>query len=109
MSVEGTAAGNLASPRKPEADARRDGLASRCGRKRSRIGREPPSADVANCTPGTVVDIGYLGDLSIYKLRIRDGSLVRAAVANAGRRPSAAIGFGRAGLAELGRPTPRSC
>jgi TOBE domain len=31
-----------------------------------------------------VVDIGYLGGTSVYKLRIRDGSLVRAAVANTG-------------------------
>ena len=31
-----------------------------------------------------MVDIGYLGEMSIYKLRIRDGALVKAAIANTG-------------------------
>ncbi|MGO9047628.1 MAG: ABC transporter ATP-binding protein [Xanthobacteraceae bacterium] len=91
LSVEGTAAGNLRAWAKPEADPGSIvWLAVRP--EKVRISREPPVADVANCTSGTVVDIGYLGGMSIYKLRIRDGSLVRAAVANAGgsERP---IGF----------------
>ena len=73
-----------------------------------RISREPPSPDVANCTAGTVVDIGYLGGISIYKLRIRDGSLVRAAVANVGG-VERADRFRRASVAELARPKPRPC
>ena len=54
--------------------------------------REAPVPEGVNCTSATVVDIGYLGGVSTYKLRIRDGSLVRAAVANVGgtERP---IGF----------------
>ncbi len=91
LSVEGTAAGNLRAWAKPEADPGSIvWLAVRP--EKVRISREPPVADVANYTSGTVVDIGYLGGMSIYKLRIRDGSLVRAAVANAGgsERP---IGF----------------
>jgi putrescine transport system ATP-binding protein len=37
-----------------------------------------------NCVAATVADIGYFGDSSVYKLRIRDGSLLKAAVANLG-------------------------
>ena len=85
LSVEGTAAGSFAPGAKPDADARRDGLG------RGAAGKSPhqPRAAVPgldNCVAGTVVDIGYLGGISIYKLRIRDGSLVRAAVANVGGR-----------------------
>ena len=91
LSVEGTPAGSLRAGIKPEADPGAVvWLAVRP--ERIRISREQPALDAANCTSGTVVDIGYLGDMSIYKLRIRDGSMVRAAVANAGgvERP---IGF----------------
>ena len=40
---------------------------SRCGRKRSRIAREPPVPAATTASRATVVDIGYLGDMSIYK------------------------------------------
>ena len=56
-------------------------------------GREPPLPGLDNCVAATVADIGYLGDISIYKLRIRDGSQVRAAIANVGGRPERAAGF----------------
>ena len=91
LSVEGTPAGNLRSGTKPEAEPGAIvWLAVRP--EKVRISREAPVPEVGNCTSGTVVDIGYLGGMSVYKLRIRDGSLVRAAVANAGgvERP---IGF----------------
>ncbi len=48
-----------------------------------RITHEPPP-DLENCVAGTVVDIGYLGDLSIYNLLISDGSRMKAAIANSG-------------------------
>jgi len=57
-----------------------------------RLTPEPPSDEIENVVPGTVIDIGYLGDLSIYKLRIADGSNLKAAVVNTGRRPERAIG-----------------
>ena len=41
----------------------------------------------------TVVDIGYLGDLSIYKLRCDGGVQIKAAVANTGRSAKSAIGW----------------
>jgi putrescine transport system ATP-binding protein len=91
LSVEGTAAGNLRAASKPEADPGAVvWLAVRP--EKVRITREAPVPEGVNCTSATVVDIGYLGGVSTYKLRIRDGSLVRAAVANVGgaERP---IGF----------------
>jgi putrescine transport system ATP-binding protein len=52
--------------------------------ERMRLTRDrPPAHD--NCLAGTVVEIGYLGDLSVYRIRIADGSRVTATIANAGR------------------------
>jgi putrescine transport system ATP-binding protein len=83
LSVEGTAAGNLRVATKPEAvPGAIVWVAVRP--EKVRISREPPEPGLANCIAGAVVEIGYLGDVSVYKLRIRDGSLVRAAVANVG-------------------------
>ncbi len=91
LSVEGTPAGNLRVATKPAAaPGAMVWVAVRP--EKVRISREPPSADLANCIPGAVVEIGYLGDVSVYKLRIRDGSLVRAAVANVDGA-ARAIGF----------------
>ena len=47
----------------------------------------------ANSIAATVVDIGYLGDLSIYKLRCDGGTQIKAAVANTGRSSEEAIGW----------------
>ena len=91
LSVEGTAAGNLRAGTKPEADPGAVvWLAVRP--EKVRISRGTPVPEGVNCTTATVVDVGYLGGVSIYKLRIRDGSLVRAAVANVGGRERP-IGF----------------
>ena len=43
--------------------------------------QQPPPE---NCAAGTIVDIGYLGELTIYKLRLADGAIVTAAIANTG-------------------------
>ena len=91
LRVEGTAAGNLCAGTKPEADPGAVvWLAVRP--EKVRISRGAPVPEGVNCSSATVVDIGYLGGVSIYKLRIRDGSLVRAAVANVGGRERP-IGF----------------
>jgi putrescine transport system ATP-binding protein len=41
--------------------------------------------NAANVVRGRVVDIGYLGGISIYKVRLNDGALLKAAVANVAR------------------------
>ena len=50
-----------------------------------RIASEAPRPPRENCAAGTIVDIGYLGELSIYKVRLADGAIVTAAIANTGR------------------------
>jgi putrescine transport system ATP-binding protein len=83
-SVEGTAAGRLrvaasidAAPGAPIWVAVRP--------ERMRMSHEKPSPGLENCIAATVVEVGYLGDLSIYRLRVADGSRLKAAIANSGR------------------------
>ncbi len=47
-----------------------------------RIAHAPPAGARANCVAGQVWDIGYLGDVSIYKVRLDNGFVVKAAAAN---------------------------
>ena len=90
LSVEGTAAGRLRVAAK--ADAEPGAMVWVAVRpEKVRITREPPLPGLDNCVAGTVVDIGYLGDISIYKLRIRDGSQVRAARRQRRRRRRAYV------------------
>ena len=49
-----------------------------------RIGRDVPPAS-ANAVEGEVAEIGYLGDFSIYKVRLADGFVMEAAAANVTR------------------------
>ncbi|HUZ33532.1 MAG TPA: ABC transporter ATP-binding protein [Xanthobacteraceae bacterium] len=83
VSIEGTAAGRLRVAAKPAAaPGAMVWVAVRP--ERLRINRQPPLPGLDNCVAATVVDIGYFGDSSVYKLRIRDGSLLKAAIANLG-------------------------
>jgi putrescine transport system ATP-binding protein len=89
MSVEGTAAGRLRVAAK--ADAAPGQVVWVAVRpEKVRIGHAPPPG-LDNCVAATVVDIGYLGDMSLYKLRTRDGSQVKAAIANVGRPAEGAV------------------
>jgi putrescine transport system ATP-binding protein len=47
-----------------------------------RISQEPPAMAGANCVAGQVWDIGYLGDVSIYKVRLDNGFVMKATAAN---------------------------
>jgi putrescine transport system ATP-binding protein len=85
LSVEDTAAGRLRVAAKPDvASGAMVWVAVRP--EKVRISREPALPALDNCVAGTVVDVGYLGGLSIYKLRIHDGSQVKVASANVGGR-----------------------
>jgi putrescine transport system ATP-binding protein len=82
-SVEGTAVGRLQVAAK--IDAEPGAVVWVAVRpERMRIAREPPPQHSENAFPGMVADIGYLGDVTIYRLRTADGANVRAAVANTG-------------------------
>ena len=50
-----------------------------------RIAQEAPGGVEENCVAGEVTDIGYLGDLSIYKVRLDSGTIMKTAVANVTR------------------------
>jgi len=91
VSVEGTAAGRLRVAGKARAEPGTMVWAA-VRPEKVRVTREPPSG-ADNCVAGTVADIGYLGEISVYKLRIRDGSLVKAAIANVGGRAERAVTF----------------
>ena len=92
QSVEGTAAGRVRAAAKVDAEPGKVVWAA-VRPEQVRIAREPPLPGLDNCVPGTVLDIGYLGDTSIYQVRVRDGSLVKAAIANVGRGAGRAVTF----------------
>ena len=52
----------------------------------------PPPCD--NGLTGTVEEIAYLGDVSIYHLRIAGGALVEAQLTNRARRGAAPLSWG---------------
>jgi putrescine transport system ATP-binding protein len=56
-----------------------------------RIALEQPEQAV-NCVDGQVVDVGYLGDVSVYQVRLRGGVMMKATVANLTRMIERPIG-----------------
>jgi putrescine transport system ATP-binding protein len=60
--------------------------------ERMRITREKPSPGVENCLAAKVVEVGYLGDLSIYQLHTASDARIKAAVANSGREVDRGFG-----------------
>ena len=50
-----------------------------------RIAAAVSGADDVNAVRGRVWDIGYLGDKSVYKIRLADGTQMKASVANVTR------------------------
>lgn len=57
-----------------------------------RIATAPPAGG-ENRVAGRVIDIAYLGDISVYKVRLDDGASMKASVANATRLVERAIGW----------------
>jgi putrescine transport system ATP-binding protein len=58
-----------------------------------RIGDAPPANANENCVAGRVWDIGYLGDLSTYKVRLDNGFVMQAAAANVTRLVERPVGW----------------
>ncbi|MGA7452802.1 MAG: ABC transporter ATP-binding protein [Rhodoplanes sp.] len=58
-----------------------------------RLALTPPPANALNTVSGRVVDIGYLGDISVYKVRLDDGATMKASVTNAVRLAERPIGW----------------
>jgi len=61
--------------------------------EKMRISPVPPATIDPNCLAGTVWDIGYLGNVSMYKIRLDDGSIIKAAVPNMTRFVERPIGW----------------
>jgi putrescine transport system ATP-binding protein len=57
-----------------------------------RIARDEPSA-ADNSVAGEVLDIGYLGDMSLYRVKLDSGAIVKAASVNVTRLPQRPIGW----------------
>jgi putrescine transport system ATP-binding protein len=85
-SIEGTAAGRLRTAGKVDAEPGAPVWAAVRPEKIA-MTRQPPASSGDNCLAATVVDIGYLGDMSLYKVRLAGGAQMKAAIANIGRRP----------------------
>ncbi|HEY1362217.1 MAG TPA: ABC transporter ATP-binding protein [Xanthobacteraceae bacterium] len=58
-----------------------------------RIGREQPSGRDGNRLAGQVAQISYLGDLSLYQVRLESGFVMKAALPNVLRLDQAPIGL----------------
>jgi putrescine transport system ATP-binding protein len=58
-----------------------------------RIAHTAPPEKVMNAIPGEVWDIAYLGDMSLYVVRLASGKLVRATLLNADRTVEKPIGW----------------
>ncbi|MGA2893931.1 MAG: ABC transporter ATP-binding protein [Xanthobacteraceae bacterium] len=91
-SVEGTALGRIRVAAKIDAEVGATVWVA-VRPEKLRITAGEPQAGLDNCAAATVVDIGYLGDLSIYKLRTDAGVPIKAALANTGRLTESAIGW----------------
>jgi putrescine transport system ATP-binding protein len=59
-----------------------------------RLAATKPEGIGENCVSGRVHDIAYLGDISLYKIKLDDGSLTTASLANASRQIDRQIGWG---------------
>jgi putrescine transport system ATP-binding protein len=82
--VESTAAGLLRGLACPDAKPG-DTVWVALRPEKVRIGREPPPTTGENCVAGQVENIAYLGDLSIYKVRLDTGFVLKVTVANVAR------------------------
>jgi putrescine transport system ATP-binding protein len=82
--VESTATGQLRGLACPDAKPG-DTVWVALRPEKVRIGREPPPTTGENCVAGQLENIAYLGDLSIYKVRLDTGFVLKVTAANVAR------------------------
>jgi putrescine transport system ATP-binding protein len=94
--VEGTALGRLQVNAKIDAEPHATVWVA-VRPEKIRLSQRPAGSGEApgpnNSIAATVVDVGYLGDLSIYKLQTEAGVPLRAAIANTGSLTARGIGW----------------
>lgn len=84
-----TRAGRLVTARK---DGFHDGQSVSVAVRPEKIDiRHQPAGNSLNMLHGKVLDIAYLGDLSVYKVRDEHGMIVKASVANRDRRAASLL------------------
>ena len=66
------------------------------------ISREKPADGTATAWTGEVLDIGYLGNLSVYHVKLDSGKMVASTQTNQTRLVERSISLGRSGLSDLG-------
>jgi putrescine transport system ATP-binding protein len=74
--------------------AKGDAVAFAVRPEKVRISSNKPETSTANVLHGEVWDIGYLGDFSVFIVRLDDGRMFRAAQANVSRLVDRPITFG---------------
>jgi len=57
-----------------------------------RLGNGRAAGETFNALGGTVQEIGYRGDMSVYKVRLGDNSSIKVALANSGGPPPFSVG-----------------
>ncbi|MFM1891421.1 MAG: hypothetical protein RLZ44_498, partial [Pseudomonadota bacterium] len=92
LEVHADSAGGELRVRTPQAVAPGTPVVVAVRPEKVRIGREPPPGD--NRLPGKVEEIAYLGDVSIYHLRVASGALIEAQLTNRARRAAAPLTWG---------------
>ncbi|WP_181699542.1 ABC transporter ATP-binding protein [Chthonobacter albigriseus] len=58
-----------------------------------RISHDPPPEGTVNVLSGEVWDIGYLGDVSVYRVKLPNGAIVKSTLANVTRLVERPIGW----------------
>ena len=58
-----------------------------------RISQDPPPPGTPNVLSGEVWDIGYLGDVSVYRVKLPNGAIVKSTIANTTRVVERPIGW----------------
>ncbi|MBH0238274.1 ABC transporter ATP-binding protein [Methylobrevis albus] len=53
--------------------------------EKMRLSLDAPPSTAVNAIPGTIWDIGYLGDVSIYHVKLENGAVVKATLTNTTR------------------------
>ena len=71
--IESEAGGRLLVTHPTDAAAGTTRVRWRCGRRRCGSTQRAPPASDENCVAGRVTEIGYLGDVSIYKVKLDNG------------------------------------
>jgi putrescine transport system ATP-binding protein len=82
-SVESASAGSLHTVVKPDATPGATVWVA-VRPEKIRISRDQPVPAPENCIAGKVVEVSYLGETSIYKVRVGENCVVKAALANVG-------------------------